>query len=158
MKPVVIYTDGACRGNPGPGGWGALLIYRDRERVLKGGEAQTTNNRMELTAAIRALDALRDPCAVKLYTDSTYVKQGLNEWMLGWKRNGWRTSDRKPVKNQDLWQLLDDAVARHKIDWCWVKGHAGDPGNERADQLAGEGLDAALSEHASLLRPAPDHG
>ena len=148
MKPVVIYTDGACRGNPGPGGWGALLIYRDRERMLKGGEAQTTNNRMELTAAIRALDALRDPCAVKLYTDSTYVKQGLNEWMPGWKRNGWRTSDRKPVKNQDLWQLLDAAVARHKIDWCWVKGHAGDPGNERADQLAGQGLEENLAAAA----------
>lgn len=144
MKNVVIYTDGACRGNPGPGGWGVLMIYGGRERELKGGEPQTTNNRMELTAAIRALEALREPCAVTLYTDSTYVKQGLNEWLPGWKRNGWRTSDKKPVKNKDLWESLDVCVKPHKIEWRWVKGHAGDPGNERADTLAGEGLDEAL--------------
>ncbi len=148
MKPVVIYTDGACRGNPGPGGWGALLIYGDRERTLKGGEAQTTNNRMELTAVIRALDALRESCAVTLYTDSTYVMQGLNNWLPGWKKNGWRTSDKKPVKNKDLWETLDVCVKSHKIDWKWVKGHAGDPGNERADELAGLGLEEHLATAA----------
>lgn len=146
MKEVVIYTDGACRGNPGPGGWGAVLIHGGREREIKGGEPRTTNNRMELTAAIRALQALREPCLVTLYTDSTYVKQGLNEWLPGWKLNGWRTSDKKPVKNKDLWEELDVCVKPHKIDWRWVKGHAGDPGNERADQLAGSGLEQALVE------------
>ncbi len=148
MKQVVIYTDGACRGNPGPGGWGALLIHDGRERPLKGGEPQTTNNRMELTAAIRALDALREPCAVTLFTDSTYVMQGLTNWLIGWKKNGWRTSDKKPVKNQDLWLQLDTAVARHRVEWRWVKGHAGDAGNERADQLAGEGLEENLKAAA----------
>lgn len=141
MKQVVIYTDGACKGNPGPGGWGALLAYNGREKKMKGGEAQTTNNRMELTAAIEALDVLREPCAVTLFTDSKYVMQGLNEWLPGWKARGWRTADKKPVKNQDLWERLDAAVQRHRIEWRWVKGHAGDPGNEMADRLANEGIE-----------------
>ncbi|HEX4873008.1 MAG TPA: ribonuclease HI [Nevskiaceae bacterium] len=140
MKAVTIYTDGACKGNPGPGGWGALLHYQGRDRELCGGEPATTNNRMELTAAIRALDALREPCEVTLYTDSTYVMKGLTEWLPGWKRRQWRTADGSPVKNVDLWQALDAAAARHRIDWRWVKGHAGDPGNEAADALANRGL------------------
>ncbi len=150
MKQVTVYTDGACRGNPGPGGWGALLSCNGRSRQLKGGEAPTTNNRMELMAAISALEALREPCAVVLYTDSNYVRQGITEWLPGWKRRGWRTADKKPVKNQDLWQRLDEAAARHRIDWHWVKGHAGDPGNEAADALANEGLEEALALSASL--------
>jgi ribonuclease HI len=144
MKQITVYTDGACRGNPGPGGWGALLSWNGRSRRLKGGEPSTTNNRMELMAAISALEALREPCAVALYTDSNYVRQGITEWLPGWKRRGWRTADKKPVKNQDLWERLDSAAARHRIDWHWVKGHAGDPGNELADALANEGLDEAL--------------
>ncbi|MFC4253197.1 ribonuclease HI [Sinimarinibacterium flocculans] len=139
MKHITIHTDGACKGNPGPGGWGAVLQFNGHTRELKGGERQTTNNRMELTAAIRALEALREPCAVTLYTDSVYVMQGLTQWLPGWKARGWRTADRKPVKNQDLWQALDAAAARHRIDWRWVKGHSGDPGNEAADRLANEG-------------------
>ena len=138
---MVIYTDGACRGNPGPGGWGAVLRWNGHEKRLHGGETLTTNNRMELMAAISALEALTAPCAVVLYTDSVYVKQGLTEWIKGWKAKGWRTADKKPVKNQDLWQRLDAAAARHQVDWRWVKGHAGDPGNELADQLANLGLD-----------------
>lgn len=140
MKQVVIYTDGACKGNPGPGGWGALLEYNGRKKPLKGGEALTTNNRMELTAAIMALEALRERCQIKLYTDSVYVRSGLLEWMPGWKARGWKTADKKPVKNQDLWQRLDAAAACHEVEWHWVKGHAGDPGNEAADQLANEGI------------------
>jgi len=145
MKEVIVYTDGACRGNPGPGGWGVLLRYGGREKSLSGGEAPTTNNRMELTAAIRALDALSERCSVTLFTDSKYVMQGLNEWLPGWKKRGWKTADKKPVKNQDLWQALDAANARHQVDWRWVKGHAGDPGNEMADQLANRGLEQHLT-------------
>jgi ribonuclease HI len=143
-KSVVIYTDGACRGNPGPGGWGALLKYGDQVRELTGGEPDTTNNRMEMTAAIQALEALKAPCAVTLFTDSTYVMKGLTEWLPGWKRRGWKTAAGAPVKNQDLWQRLDAACQRHRIEWRWVKGHAGDPGNEAADDLANRGLEAAL--------------
>lgn len=141
MKKIVIYTDGACKGNPGPGGWGALLDYNGRQKKLRGGEAQTTNNRMELMAAIVALETLREPCAVILNTDSKYMMQGLTEWLPGWKARGWRTADKKPVKNQDLWERLDAAVQRHRIEWKWVKGHAGDPGNETADQLANLGIE-----------------
>jgi len=144
LKIVIIYTDGACKGNPGPGGWGALLRWNGHEKQLCGGETLTTNNRMELMAAIMALESLREPCEATLYTDSVYVKQGLNEWLPNWKARGWRTADKKPVKNQDLWQRLDSAAARHRIDWRWVKGHAGDPGNEAADRLANEGLEAHL--------------
>lgn len=138
---VEIYTDGACSGNPGPGGWGALLRYGVHRRELCGGDGgQTTNNRMELTAAIEALEALTRPSAVRLHTDSTYVRSGITSWLAGWKRNGWRTAEKKPVKNADLWQRLDAAAARHRVEWRWVKGHAGDPGNERADALANEGM------------------
>ena len=136
MKTVEIFTDGACSGNPGPGGWGAILRYGDKVKELSGGEAATTNNRMELTAAIEALDALREPCTVDLYTDSNYVRDGIKGWIEGWKRNGWRTADKKPVKNVELWQSLDEARRRHKVTWHWVKGHAGHPENERADELA----------------------
>ena len=137
---VTIYTDGACKGNPGPGGWGALLAYGDRERELFGGEAHTTNNRMELTAVIRALETLQRPCVVDLYTDSQYVKNGIEQWIHGWKRNGWKTADRKPVKNAELWRELEASAARHVIRWHWVKGHADDPGNTRADALANRGV------------------
>jgi len=137
---VTIHTDGACSGNPGPGGWGAILQFGEHTRELSGGEAQTTNNRMELTAAIEALNALKRPCTVDLYTDSVYVRDGITKWMFNWKRNNWRTSDRKPVKNAELWQALDEAQKRHKISWHWVKGHAGHPENERADELAREGM------------------
>ena len=146
MKTVEIYTDGACRGNPGPGGWGAILHYGGREKELCGGEAGTTNNRMELMAAIAALEALREPCTVTLYTDSTYVRNGITEWMAGWRRRGWKTADRKPVKNRELWQRLDAATERHSIDWQWVRGHDGNPGNERADALANQGLERAQRE------------
>ena len=137
---VIIHTDGACSGNPGPGGWGAVLQYNGSVRELKGGAPLTTNNQMELTAAIEALKALKRPCEVELHTDSVYLKDGLTKWIHNWKRNGWRTADKKPVKNAELWQALDKAVAGHKIDWRWVKGHAGDEMNERADQLANEGM------------------
>jgi ribonuclease HI len=137
---VEIFSDGACKGNPGPGGWGALLRYGRNERELFGGEANTTNNRMELMAAIQALEALKRPCRVRITTDSQYVKRGVNEWMARWKRNGWRTADRKEVKNRDLWERLDQALARHQLEWKWVKGHAGHPENERADQLANKGI------------------
>lgn len=141
MKPqVTIYTDGACSGNPGPGGWGALLSTPGREKELYGGAAETTNNRMELMAAIEALNALKKPCDVQLYTDSVYVRDGITKWIHGWRKNGWRTAAKKPVKNADLWQQLDEAQARHRIDWHWVKGHAGHPGNERADELARKGI------------------
>ena len=138
---IEIYTDGACRGNPGPGGWGALLIAGKHRKTLHGGESETTNNRMELTAAIEALNALKGPRSVRLYTDSKYVMQGITEWMDNWKQRGWKTAAKKPVKNQDLWMALDEAIARHDIEWRWVKGHAGDPGNEEADALANRGID-----------------
>ena len=141
MKQVRAFTDGACSGNPGPGGWGAVLQFGDHERELRGGAADTTNNRMELTAAIEALRALRESCKVSLTTDSTYVKDGITQWLANWKRNGWKTAAKKPVKNQDLWQALDHESARHAIDWCWVKGHSGHPENERADRLANLGMD-----------------
>lgn len=141
MKNVSIWTDGACSGNPGPGGWGALLRSGEHERELKGGEADTTNNRMELLAAIEALNALKQPCDVALYTDSQYVKGGMTGWIFGWKKNGWKTSAKKPVKNAELWQALDEAVSRHKIEWHWVKGHAGHAENERADELARAGME-----------------
>ena len=138
---VVIFTDGACRGNPGPGGWGALLRQNDIEKELWGGEAATTNNRMELTAVIEALSALKRPVKIQLHTDSQYVIKGISEWILGWKKNGWKTSDKKPVKNADLWQKLDELRQSHQVQWIWVKGHAGHAGNERADALANRGID-----------------
>jgi ribonuclease HI len=137
---VSVHTDGACSGNPGPGGWGAILRWDGRVRELKGGEFLTTNNRMELMAAISALEALKRPCSVDLHTDSQYVRQGITQWIHNWKRNGWRTADKKPVKNADLWQRLDLALARHDIRWHWVRGHAGDALNERADQLARDAI------------------
>ena len=140
MTSVVIYTDGACKGNPGPGGWGALLVFGERERELFGGEAPTTNNRMEMTAVIRALESLKRVCEVDLYTDSQYVKNGIETWIHGWKRNGWKTADKKPVKNAELWQRLDALRNLHHVEWRWVKGHSGDPGNERADALANRGV------------------
>lgn len=140
MKSVAIYTDGACSGNPGPGGWGALLTYNGTEKELFGGEADTTNNRMELMAAIISLQSLKQRCQVDLYTDSKYVMDGINSWIVNWKKNGWRTAAKKPVKNADLWQQLDEAVSHHEIMWHWVKGHNGDPGNERADELARKGI------------------
>ena len=139
-SPVVIYTDGACKGNPGPGGWGALLQYGDQEKELFGGERLTTNNRMELQAVIEALSALKRPSEVTLYTDSVYVRSGIMQWIHNWKRNGWKTSDRKPVKNADLWQILDKARESHRVEWHWVKGHADNPGNQRADALANRGV------------------
>jgi ribonuclease HI len=140
---VEIYSDGACRGNPGPGGWGALLRYNKREKELWGGEADTTNNRMELMAAIRALEALKRPSHVKLYTDSIYVMKGITAWIHDWKKKGWRTAEKKPVKNEDLWRRLDELAAKHHIEWHWVKGHAGHPENERADALANKGIPAS---------------
>ncbi|MGH8482170.1 MAG: ribonuclease HI [Nevskiaceae bacterium] len=150
MKPVVVYTDGSCRGNPGPGGWGAVLRYNGHERRLHGGESATTNNRMELMAAIQALETLREPCAVQLHTDSNYVRQGITEWLPQWHRRGWKTADKKPVKNQDLWQRLDQATGRHEIEWHWVKGHSGDEGNELADALANRGVDEVLGVRADV--------
>lgn len=141
MKRVALFTDGACRGNPGPGGWGVLLRYGDHERELYGGEPATTNNRMELRAAIEGLRALREPCEVTLTTDSTYVMKGLTEWLPGWKARGWRTAGKKPVKNAELWQELDAQAQRHHVHWEWVKGHSGHEGNERADALANRGID-----------------
>jgi len=140
MKQVTIYTDGACSGNPGPGGWGVVLMWQGHTREIFGGEAQTTNNRMELMAALQALDYLKEPCHVALYTDSVYVRNGITSWIEGWKRNGWRTADKKSVKNQDLWQTLDAARQRHQVTWHWVKGHADNEYNERADALARQGV------------------
>jgi ribonuclease HI len=140
QKSVEIYTDGACSGNPGPGGWGAILIWGDHRKEMMGGESQTTNNRMELMAAISALEALKTGVTADLYTDSAYVRNGIMSWIHGWKRNGWRTADKKPVKNVELWQRLEQALARHNVTWHWVKGHAGHPENERADELAREGM------------------
>ena len=137
---VTIHTDGACKGNPGPGGWGALLVCGEHRRELHGGEPHTTNNRMELTAAIEALAALKRGCRVQLYTDSQYVRNGITEWLPQWKRRGWKTADRKPVKNADLWVRLEEEIQRHDVKWHWVRGHAGDPGNERADELANLGI------------------
>ncbi|KFC75283.1 Ribonuclease H [Bosea sp. LC85] len=137
---VEVWTDGACSGNPGPGGWGAILSYKGKARELSGGEQMTTNNRMELMAAISALETLTRPCTVALHTDSQYLRQGITGWIHGWKKNGWKTADRKPVKNEELWKRLDAALGRHKIEWKWVRGHAGDEMNERADALARAGM------------------
>jgi ribonuclease HI len=150
MKRVVIHTDGGCLGNPGPGGWAATLAYGGRTREISGGEPDTTNNRMELTAALRALEALKESCAVELHTDSTYLRDGITRWIHGWKRKGWRTSTGDPVKNVDLWQLLEAQAARHRIAWQWVKGHAGHHGNERCDTLARQAAAAARPK-----RPPP---
>ena len=138
-EAIEIYTDGACKGNPGRGGWGALLRFGAKEKELCGGESLTTNNRMELTAVIRALEVLNCRCTVKLYTDSQYVQKGISEWITGWKQRGWKTADKKPVKNADLWRQLDDLARQHDIEWLWVRGHDGDPGNEHADRLANQG-------------------
>ena len=142
---VEIYTDGACKGNPGPGGWGALLRYQGQERTLKGAESHTTNNRMELMAAIKALEALQRDCQVDLYTDSQYLRQGMTEWLVSWKKKGWRNSKKEPVKNVDLWQQLDILAQRHQIRWHWVKGHSGHPENERVDVLANEAIEELMS-------------
>lgn len=144
MDDVTIYTDGACRGNPGPGGWGVVLTSGKHRREMFGGEAQTTNNRMELTAVIQALQALKRPCRVMLHTDSQYVKKGITEWIHSWKAKGWKTATKQPVKNTDLWQALDAVQSQHEITWQWVKGHAGHPGNERADELANQGAETAM--------------
>lgn len=141
MKKVEVFTDGACRGNPGPGGWGALLRFQNQEKSLYGGERETTNNRMELSAAIKALEALKEPCEVVVTTDSQYVRKGIMEWLANWKRNGWKTAAKKPVKNVDLWQALDVQGQKHQIQWHWVKGHSGHRENELADQLANRGID-----------------
>jgi ribonuclease HI len=139
---VVVYTDGACKGNPGPGGWGALMRWKEHEKELFGGERDTTNNRMELTAVIQALSALKSRCRVAVYTDSAYVKNGITTWIHNWKQRGWRTADKKPVKNVELWQRLEALAAQHDVQWHWVRGHDGDPGNERADALANRGVDS----------------
>jgi ribonuclease HI len=145
MTRVIMYTDGACRGNPGPGGWGALLIAGKNERELYGGEEVTTNNRMELTAAIKALEALNRKCKVSIYTDSEYVRKGITEWLDAWTQRGWKTAAKKPVKNMDLWRELDALTAEQDIEWHWVKGHSGNPGNDRADELANRGIDELLA-------------
>jgi len=140
-EPVIIYTDGACRGNPGPGGWGAILSYKGKDKELYGGEAATTNNRMELMAAIQALESLTRPCQVLIHTDSNYVLKGITEWLPNWKKRGWKTASNQAVKNDDLWKRLDAATSQHEINWKWVKGHSGDKGNELADALANKGID-----------------
>lgn len=142
---VIIYTDGACRGNPGPGGWGVFMRYQENDKTLKGFDPETTNNRMELMAAIKGLASLKRACEIELYTDSKYVMQGINDWITNWKKNGWKTAARKPVKNADLWQQLDAQTVQHSIDWHWVKGHSGVEGNEMADQLANEAIDQAMA-------------
>jgi ribonuclease HI len=144
---VMIHTDGACRGNPGPGGWGVLFAYKGSTKELYGGDPETTNNRMELMAAIQALETLTKPCSVILNTDSKYVLQGITEWMINWKKRGWKTASRQPVKNEDLWRRLDAAIQRHEVSWQWVKGHSGDKGNERADALANKGIDSLNAQH-----------
>jgi|TARA_R110002073_G_scaffold25832_1_gene85103 ribonuclease HI len=144
LKQVEIFTDGACRGNPGPGGWGAILRYGDHERELFGGEPETTNNRMEMTAALKALESLSEPCVVDLTTDSEYLRKGMTEWMAGWKARNWKTASRQPVKNADIWKALEQAVIRHKIRWHWVKGHSGHVENDRADELANRGIDELM--------------
>jgi len=144
VNKVEIYTDGACRGNPGPGGWGAALMYGDKRKEICGGENNTTNNRMELMAAIQALTTLNRECELTLYTDSQYVRKGITEWIENWKKRGWMTAAKQPVKNADLWRLLDEQVARHKVEWVWVKGHAGNEGNELADQLANKGVEQII--------------
>jgi ribonuclease HI len=149
---ITIHTDGACSGNPGPGGWGAILSFGDHSKELYGGEPHTTNNRMELMAAIAALEALKRPCSVDLHTDSEYLRNGITTWIKGWKKNGWRTADKKPVKNIDLWQRLDLALGAHQVRWHWVKGHAGHALNERADELAREGLVAARAGAVGAMR------
>jgi ribonuclease HI len=158
LPHVTIHTDGACSGNPGPGGWGAILAFGEREKELKGGEAQTTNNRMELRGAIAALEALTRPCRVDLYTDSQYLRGGITAWIHGWKRNGWRTADRKPVKNVDLWQRLDAALRRHDVKWHWVRGHSGHDLNERADRLAREAIVAIRAGAFGALDQPPPSG
>lgn len=140
--PVIIYTDGACKGNPGPGGWGVILSYKGKVKELHGGDPDTTNNRMELMAAIQALETLKKPCSVQLNTDSKYVLQGITEWMVNWKKRGWKTAAKTPVKNEDLWRRLDAAIQRHTVKWIWVKGHSGDKNNDRADELANLGIDS----------------
>jgi ribonuclease HI len=155
---VTIYTDGACKGNPGPGGWGAVLVFCDRERELFGGEPATTNNRMEMTAVIRALESLARSSEVDLYTDSQYVKNGIQTWIHGWKKNGWKTADRKPVKNVDLWQRLDELRHKHEIQWHWVKGHAGTDGNERADALARAGMKPFMAKKRKVRPPPAGRG
>ena len=142
MQEVTIYSDGACKGNPGPGGWGAVLVAGGHEKELFGGENPTTNNRMELMAVIEALRALKRPCIINIYTDSQYVQKGISEWITGWKARGWKTADKKPVKNADLWQILDEVRQPHQIQWHWVRGHNGHPGNERADRLANRGVES----------------
>jgi ribonuclease HI len=144
MKKIDIYTDGACRGNPGPGGWGALLIYKDADKAIYGGEIDTTNNRMEMTAIIEALKIVKMDCNITLYTDSKYVMDGITKWLSNWKKKGWITSNKKPVKNKDLWQILEESISKHNIEWQWVKGHAGIPGNEKADELANQGIDELI--------------
>lgn len=147
--PVTIYTDGACKGNPGPGGWGVLLLYGEHQKELYGGEANTTNNRMELLAAIKGLEALKRPCQVELYTDSQYVRQGITSWLAGWLKNNWKTASKKPVKNQDLWQELNELNQTHQVNWHWVKGHAGNPGNEKADELANKGIETLKEQECA---------
>jgi len=150
MKHVEIFTDGACRGNPGPGGWGAILRFAEREREMQGAEPMTTNNRMEMMGAIAALTALREECRVDLHTDSRYLCDGMSQWLANWKRRGWRTASKEPVKNEDLWRRLDALAGQHRIAWHWVKGHAGHPENERADALANAAIDALLAQSAGL--------
>jgi ribonuclease HI len=145
MKHVKIYTDGACRGNPGPGGWGVLLRYGHHEKILSGAEDHTTNNRMELMAAIQALAAMREPCKIELYTDSQYVQKGISEWLAGWKKKNWKKADKTQVKNADLWQMLDQEASRHQVSWHWVKGHSGHPENDMADSIANKAIDDLLA-------------
>ena len=144
MKDVIIYTDGACRGNPGPGGWGALIKFDIAQKEIFGGQANTTNNQMELSAAIEGLSTLKEPCNVELFTDSRYVMDGITQWIQNWKKNNWKTSSKKEVKNKELWQKLDQLMTYHHVKWRWVKGHSGDPGNEKADRLANKGIDSIL--------------